>query len=330
MIWRTVAPLIAALLILPVLPARAGDTWAFETTGGGSFEVIDGGYRLTGADGLVGSNIASATAVASEAQVVDLLWQYDTTDSAYYDRPQLVIDGVTTDLAEGGVQHLGGSVRLELQAGQVYGFRIWSLDSCCGAATLTITDPAYSPLPSLEPSPEPSLEPSPTPTVEPSPDPTPEPTPSPSPEPTPQPTPEPTAAPTPEPTDAPTPTPQPSATPAPTATPQPSPMASEPPAVSPDTSPLPAVSPAVTPEPSPAVSDNPAEAVAAAAEAVAEAVSEAVAAVADQTIGRIARLGADLDPQEKKKAQPVAVALVISQVASAAAGATINARSKGK
>lgn len=323
MIWRGFAPLFAALfLVFPLFPVRGADEWVFTSTAGGSLEVIDGGVRLIGADGLSGGNTAQVLAVAAVDQTIDLLWVYDTTDSAYYDRPYLVIDGALTELASGEVKHLEGSVRLTLTAGQSYGFAIWSLDSCCGAGTLTITDPLWVPSPSIEPTPEPTIEPTPEPS--PSETPTPEPSPSPTAEPTPEPTPQPSPAPTPEPTyePTPTPTPQPTATPAPTATPQPSPVVSESPAVSLDPAPVPSNTPEVTPEPSP-VGDNPAEAVAAA-------VGEAVAAVADQTIGRIARLGSDLDPQERKKAQPVAVALVISQVASAAASAALSTRSKHK
>ena len=79
-------------------------------------------------------------------------------------------------------------------------------------------------------------------------------------------------------------------------------------------SPSPEPPPSVEPTPEPRASpDNPGEAVAAAAEAVAEAVSEAVSAVADQTIGRIARLGNDLDPQEKKKAQRTTIRVDIEK-----------------
>jgi len=63
---------------------------------------------------------------------------------------------------------------------------------------------------------------------------------------------------------------------------------------------------------------------------VATNVAEAAAEVADATIGRVARLGQDLKPEQKKQAQPVAVALIISQVASAATAAATAAMGKAK
>jgi hypothetical protein len=71
---------------------------------------------------------------------------------------------------------------------------------------------------------------------------------------------------------------------------------------------------APTPEPSPSP-DN-------IAEQTVAAVGEAVSAV----VGKFANLGKDLSPAEKKKAAPVAVAIVISQVASAAVAAAATAR----
>jgi hypothetical protein len=70
------------------------------------------------------------------------------------------------------------------------------------------------------------------------------------------------------------------------------------------------------------VPDNAGEVIGAAAKAVAEAVSAAV--------GRIANLGKDLTPADKEKAAPVAVAVIISQVAGAAVAAATSSAAKGK
>jgi hypothetical protein len=70
------------------------------------------------------------------------------------------------------------------------------------------------------------------------------------------------------------------------------------------------------------VPDNAGEVIGAAAEAVAEAVSAAV--------GRITNLGKDLTPADKQKAAPVAVAVIISQVAGAAVAAATASGAKGK
>jgi len=180
------------------------------------------------------------------------------------------------------------------------------------------------PIPSDLPTPEPS--PTETPSVEPSPSETLTPEPSPSETATPEPTP--TETPSPTPTE--TPTPSPSVEPSPSLTPSPSPTPAPPtPTATPTESPSPEPSPSesVTPEPSATptpepVPDNAGEVIGAAAEAVAEAVSAAV--------GRITNLGKDLTPADKQKAAPVAVAVIISQVAGAAVAAATASGAKGK
>lgn len=90
--------------------------------------------------------------------------------------------------------------------------------------------------------------------------------------------------------------------------------------------PSPSVSVAPTELPSIAVSPTP--------EASAEIIAttnpvEAVAQAVDAAINKITHLGQDLTPEQKTKARPVAIAIVVSQIASAAAAAAANIR-KGK
>ena len=238
----------------------------------------------------------------------------------------------------------------QLVAGQSYALDIWMFEwgggACArlwyGAPTLGYgTVPTewltISALPTPEPSAEPSLEPSQEPSVEPTPEPSPSETPSPEPtasptesespsvEPTPEPTP--TATPQPSPTAEPSPVPTPTVTPTPTPTPVPT---SEP-SLEPSPTPEPTVEPTPSPSPSP---DNIAEEAAAVVgetiAAVSEAVGEAAAAVAEtvtQAVEAIANLGKDLSPVEKQKAAPVAIAIIIGQVASAAVAAASTAAS---
>lgn len=202
---------------------------------------------------------------------------------------------------------------IELTAGVSYALDAWMYEWGGGACALLYysnginwgvvppewltTAPLPEPSPSIEPSPEqtspppseePSYEPSSSPTIEVSPTPTPilspVPTPTPSVEPSRKPV---ERSPSPTPTEIPP-------------------------------SPLPSPSEAPTPLPEHSVEPSPS---AAPVEQVAAAVGEAISAVADETVGRIARLGTDLSVEEKKAAQPVAVAIVISQVASAAVAA---------
>ena len=201
-----------------------------------------------------------------------------------------------------------------------------------------------SPLPTPEPSPsvEPSTEatPSPTPTEEPTIEPSPTASPTPDPTATPEPTPEPSPSVEPSPTATPEPTPSatptarpdpseivsPSPTPTPTSTPPPPPTPSPSPSPSPSPEPSPTTSPSVEPTPTPTETPQPpanaVEAVSQAVDAATKAVAEAVGAA----VSKITKLGQDLTPDQKEKARPVAVALVISQIASAAATAAMNIR----
>ena len=237
----------------------------------------------------------------------------------------------------------------QLVAGQSYALDIWMFEWGGGACArldygspsgygvvptewlTTSALPTPEPSPSIEPSPEPSpsVEPSPepSPSEEPSPSPSPSQEPSYEPSPTPTPEPSPTATPQPSPTAEPSPVPTPTVTPTPTPTPVPTPE----PSVEPSSTPEPTVEPTPSPSPSP---DNIAEEAAAVVgetiAAVSEAVGEAAAAVAEtvsQAVEAIANLGKDLSPVEKEKAAPVAIAIIIGQVASAAVAAASTAAS---
>ncbi len=323
---RLAFPLLGIILTCSmVAPILAMPVWTFTTTGGGSVTELDGGFTLAGPNQGGGSNTASYTAVAESDFTYSALWHYTTQDGPFFDRPLFLLNGVETLLVQpNGGNDVQGSILIELQAGDVYGWAINATDSCCGAGFLTITDPTYVvPSPTPEPSPEPSQEPSVEPTPEPSPSVSP-PSVEPSIEPTPTPTPEPSPSEVPsvQPSPIPSPTPTPKPSPTPDPTPEPSPSESP----SPDTTAVPSDSPSVapsvepTPEPTPSPDNIGEQTVAAVGEAVA-----AVAETVTKAVEAITNLGKDLSPAEKKKAAPVAVAIVISQVASAAVAAASSA-----
>lgn len=227
----------------------------------------------------------------------------------------------------------------QLVAGQSYALDIWMFEWGGGAcARLDYGSPSgYGTVPTEwlttsalpAPTPTPSPEPSPEPSVEPTPEPSPSETPSPEPSPTPTESELPSVEPTPIP--SPTPTPKPSPTPIPT--PEPSPSESPTPDPTPVPTDSPSVEPSVEPTPSPSPSpDNIAEEAAAVVgetiAAVTEAVGEVAAAVAEtvtQAVEAIANLGKDLSPAQKQEAAPVAIAIIVGQVASAAVAAASTA-----
>jgi len=313
---RLRALLLAVAIVLPfVQPVYALDEldeWEFSTDSNGTVVVNDdGSVTLGGANDPLPEQprwnaLTSLTTTALEAETAQYLWSYLTTDGAFYDKPQYLVGGEWLTLAEGNTQSATGYIEVVLAAGDLFGFRVLSTDSCCGIGFLTIA--VGSPTPSPEPTPEPTPtqtaeEPSPSPSVAPTPTPEPSVEPTPTPEPTPQPTPTPTPTeePSPEVTNVPTPTPTP--------TPEPTPAPTEvppSPSVSPDPTSVP------TPQPEPAL-----PVVGAAVEAVGEVFAD---------IAAITEIGKDLDSIEKEEAQPVAVAIIASQVASVAAAASNAAR----
>jgi hypothetical protein len=59
-------------------------------------------------------------------------------------------------------------------------------------------------------------------------------------------------------------------------------------------------------------------------------IAEQTVAAVSAVIGKFANLGKDLSPEEKEKAAPVAIAIIISQVASAAVAAASATRKGSK
>ena len=315
---RLVALVAAAAVFLPfaqVYALESADDWDQQVDSNGIITLTDGTILIQGSNnagpGYPWQNtVTGLTTDSSIGETVSFGWAYWTTDGAYYDRAQMLLNESWVDLAiwdQAGynAQQQSGSQEVYITSGGIFGFRILSTDSCCGAGFLQINNttwvvgsPAPSPTPTPEPTPtptpEPSVEPSPWPTEAPTPEPTPEPTPQPtpelSPEPSPEPTPEPTPELTPEPSEEPINEPTPDPTAEPSAEPSPSPEPTEEPEDSPDPSPDP--SPVSTSEPESVLPDlgEVAEAVGAAVEAAFEAASESVQAVAD-SLGDSAAIG---------------------------------------
>ena len=349
---RLRALLLALAIVLPftqrVHALDSADEWDQQVDSNGTITLTEDTILIQGSNnagpGYPWQNtVTGLTTDSSIGETVSFGWSYWTTDGAYYDRAQMLLNESWVDLAiwnQGGYnpQQQSGIQEVYVTAGGIFGFRILSTDSCCGAGFLQLSNTTWvvgSPEPSVEPSPtqtpeQPSPSPSvaPTPTAEPPTTPEPPPTPEPSPEPTPEPSPEPTApppsvAPTQEPTNEPTPNP--------TATPEPTPEGTVEPSVPP--SPPPSPDPTAVPPPEPTQPPLPdlgevAAAVEEVAAAAVEAVGESVAAIGGgiADIAAIGEIGKDLDATEKEEAQPMAVAVVSSQIASITAAAASAAR----
>lgn len=318
------------ILLLLAMPAQAyaldsTDQWDQQVDSNGTITLTDGTILIEGSNnagpGYPWQNtVTSLTTSSSIGETVTFDWSYWTTDGAFYDRAQMLLDESWVDLAiwdQAGYdpKQQSGSQIVYIAAGGLFGFRIMSTDSCCGAGFLQITNTTWVVGPAPTPTPEPSVDPSPEPS--PTPEPTPEPTPTPTPEPTPEPSQEPTPEPVPDPTPEPTPEPEPSVEPEPSEEPEPEPTAepepSEEPTVEPTEEPEPAPTEQPAPEPDPVDEFD----------IVLPSLDEAIEAVGEvfEALANIGEIGKDLDAGEKAAAQPVAVALVSTQVAAAAAAA---------
>jgi hypothetical protein len=194
---RLVALVAAAAVFLPfaqVYALESADEWAQQVDSNGIITLTDGTILIQGSDnagpGYPWENtVTGLTTSSSIGETVSFDWEYWTTDGADYDRAQMLLNESWVDLAiwnQGGYnpQQQSGSQEVYVTSGGIFGFRIMSIDSCCGAGFLQINNTTW-----VVGSPAPS----PTPTPEPTPTPTPEPTPTPTPEPTPTLTPTPTA-----------------------------------------------------------------------------------------------------------------------------------------
>jgi len=300
----------------PVLALDDTNLWDQQIDSNGTITIDEGAITIQGSNNAGAeypwqNTITAITTNSSGGETVSFNWSFWTTDNAYFDRPQVLWNDVWYDLAN-QTQQASGTSEGYITAGGAFGFRILSLDSCCGAGFLQVSNTTWvvgpAPTPTPSPTPEPSVDPSPEPT--PTPEPTPEPTPTPEPpqevdEPE-EPSPAPTIDPTPEPTTEPEPTVEPEPSAEPSTEPEPTTEPSEEPA------PEESTDPDINPGPEPEPVDPPVEEI--------DSVGEAVGQVFENLLA-ITEIGSDLDEAEKEEAQPVAVAVIASQVASVAASA---------
>ena len=298
----------------PVLALDDTDLWDQQIDSNGTITIDEGAITIQGSnDAGAGypwqNTVTGITTDSSTGETVSFDWSFWTTDNAYFDRPQVLWNDVWYDLAN-QTQQASGTMEGYVTAGGAFGFRILSLDSCCGAGFLQVSNTTWvvGPTPTPTPTPEPSVDPSPEPTA--TPEPTPEATPTPEPPPTPEPTQEPTPEPTPDPTPEPTPEPEPTVEPEPSAEPSTEPEPTTEPSEEPE--PEESTDPDINPGPEPEPVDPPVEEI--------DSVGEAVGQVFENLLA-ITEIGSDLDEAEKEEAQPVAVAVIASQVASVATAA---------
>ena len=112
--------------LAPVTSARADalGEWTYSESKpcNGSVEVVDDTITLHGPDGCPGANwVKIETTIPADVDTIDFLWSYQTNDGAYFDPPQIGVNGVYTQLTN---QHnAAGSGYSRVTAGE--GFTLY-------------------------------------------------------------------------------------------------------------------------------------------------------------------------------------------------------------
>jgi len=108
---------------------------------GGTVEPVEGGFKLTGADGgtCAGKShyVRMQAIIPEETNELGFQWAYQTNDGSWYDPPQIILNGVITKLTN--ENNATGSELIQVQAGDIFAFQQYSTDSCCQPGNLTIT-----------------------------------------------------------------------------------------------------------------------------------------------------------------------------------------------
>jgi hypothetical protein len=144
--WLIVVPAFLGFLVTSSSAEADGfGVWEFSKSclavEGGSVEPVEGGFRLVGADGgtCAGQShwVQLQAIIPEDTNELGFQWGYQTNDGAWYDPPQIILNGVVTQLTN--QNSATGSGLIQVEAGDVFAFRQSSTDSCCQPGRLTIT-----------------------------------------------------------------------------------------------------------------------------------------------------------------------------------------------
>ena len=139
--WLIIVPAIGFALFAKPAKADTLGEWTYSESKpcNGSVEVVDDIITLHGPDGCPGANwVKIETTIPADVDTIDFLWSYQTNDGAYFDPPQIGVNGVYTQLTN--QNNASGSGSISVNEGDVFTFRQYSLDSCCQPGHLTISN----------------------------------------------------------------------------------------------------------------------------------------------------------------------------------------------
>lgn len=141
-----ISALIAAAGLLAVAGAAnaqfsgpyAPGNWSFNANGGDGSATNDGStLTLVGNDNGFGLD-TDYTIAAAAAGTWSFDWSYFSSDTGIFDSGGYLLNGVYTELANNAGTGSSGSVSVPVNAGDIIGYRVVSLDGAFGPGTLTV------------------------------------------------------------------------------------------------------------------------------------------------------------------------------------------------
>ncbi len=144
--WLVLVPALLGFLVTASSAKADGfGVWEFSKSclavEGGQVVLVEGGFRLTGADGgtCAGKShwVKLEAIIPEDTNELGFDWVYQTNDGSWYDPPQIILNGVITKLTN--ENNATGSGLIQVEAGDVFAFQQYSTDSCCQPGNLTIT-----------------------------------------------------------------------------------------------------------------------------------------------------------------------------------------------
>ena len=144
--WLIIVPAFLGFLVTSSsAEADALGIWEFSKSclagEGGSVVPVEGGFTLVGADGGTCAGMSHyvrmQATIPEDTTELGFQWSYQTNDGAWYDPPQIILNGVVTQLTN--QSSASGSGLVTVEAGDIFAFQQYSTDSCCQPGNLTIT-----------------------------------------------------------------------------------------------------------------------------------------------------------------------------------------------
>ena len=118
----------------------APENWDFFAQDDGYLDLsgVPAEVTIYGTDTGTSYSYTTLTIEAQADSTISFDWAYDTFDGPPYDWCGYIVGGEYFFLTDQYAQ--SGSVEIEVSAGETFGFYVASLDGCCGAGYMTISN----------------------------------------------------------------------------------------------------------------------------------------------------------------------------------------------